>query len=426
VKPKQGKKGSGRRRGAQPGHRGNLRLLVPPDRVAHSEDCLPPTCRRCGDKLVGEDTAPYRHQVTDVRKPEVFVNEWRQHTLCCSGCGTETTGRLPDGVPWGNFGPRVTSTVSLLTGRYRASKRLAREMMQDLFGVDISLGAISRCEQITSEAIRSAVSEAREFVKTRSVKHADETGWAEGEHRDRAWLWTVTVGAVTVFLIHRNRSANAARKLLGKVFGVLVTDRWTAYTWWPLALRQLCWAHLTRDFQAFVDAGGEARPIGEKLLDCKDRLFAWWGRVKDGKLTRSILQGYVASLRLELRALLEAGTVCSHKKTRGTCAEMLKVEPAFWTFVSILGVEPTNNNAERVIRPAVIWRKLSFGTHSHWGSRFVERILTVCASLRQQKVNVVEYVHDAVERHLRGQAFTSLLPQELSTSNVAAPLPVAA
>lgn len=426
LKRKRLKKKSGRRRGGQPGHRGSQRPLVPAEDVAWTEDCLPPTCRRCGDRLEGEDTAPFRHQVSELEKPVVTVNEWRLHTLHCGGCGTDTTGQLPDGVPTGNFGPRVISTVSLLTGRYRGSKRLAQEMMQDLFGLDISLGAIPRCEQITSEAIRSAVDEAREFVKAHSFKHADETSWPEGERRDLAWLWTVTAGAVTVFLIHRNRSARAARKLLGRVFGVLVTDRWCAYTWWPLALRQLCWAHLTRDFQAFVDAAGEARPIGEKLLVCKDRLFIWWSRVLDGKMSRATFRRRTAGLRLEVRALLRAGTACEHKKTRGTCKELLKVEPAFWTFVRVPNVEPTNNKAERAIRPAVIWRKLSFGTHSRWGSRFVERILSVCATLREQHRNIVDYVQDAVAGHLRGEQPPSLIPGTLASIATDADLAMAA
>lgn len=418
ARKKKDKKRTGRRRGAQKGHEAHHRELVPLEGLAHSEDIRPDTCRRCNKELHGNDPDPYRHQVAELVKPVVSVSEYRLHTLKCDGCRTETTGKLPLGVPTGGFGTRVISTVASLTGRFRASKRLAQEMLSDLFDLQVSLGSITRCEQIASEAVRAAVTEARDFVKSHPVKYADETSWAEGERRDRSWLWAVTVGVVTTFMIHANRNSKAARKLLGEVFGILVTDRWSAYTWWPLSSRQLCWSHLIRDFQSFVDAGGEAAQIGERLLKCKDQLFLWWSQLKDGQLSRRALQRRVAILRREVRTLLRAGVTCSHKKTRGSCKAMLKVEPAFWTFVRVAGVEPTNNGAERVIRPAVIWRKLSFGTHSRWGSRYVERILTVSATIRQQGRNVTDYLHDSVQRYLLHQEPPSLLPEQENPSEV--------
>jgi len=92
----------------------------------------------------------------------------------------------------------------------------------------------------------------------------------------------------------------------------------------------------------------------------------------------------------------------------------LTLAPALWTFVRVPGVEPTNNAAERAIRPGVLWRKGSFGSHSPAGSRFVERMMTVAATLKQQQRNVVDYITLACEATLRGEPVPTLLPAHAS------------
>jgi transposase len=274
----------------------------------------------------------------------------------------------------------------------------------------MSVGAVSDCEQITSHALKGPVAQAHAYVQKQTVKNSDETSWYEGASRKKAWLWTAFTQQVTVFLIRTSRGTAVAKELLGTVCGVLVTDRWCAYAWWPTSLRQLCWAHLKRHFQAFVEWGGAAAPIGQALLDDVRILFTWWHRVRDGTLTRSRFQANVIPLRKRVKALLEKGTLCGHARTMSMCREILTLEPALWTFVRIPGVEPTNNAAERVIRALVIWRKICFGTHSPEGSRFVERMMTVICTLNQQGRNVVDYVTASVDAAMHGQCPPSLLP----------------
>ena len=115
---------------------------------------------------------------------------------------------------------------------------------------------------------------------------------------------------------------------------------------------------------------------------------------------------------LEVGELLRKGTTCSHPGTAGTCRDILKREEALWTFVDVPGVEPTNNLAERQIRPGVLWRKGSFGTQSAAGSRFVERIMTVVSTLKQQGRNVLDYLAEACEAANQGRPAPSLLPAE--------------
>jgi transposase len=225
---------------------------------------------------------------------------------------------------------------------------------------------------------------------------------------------------VTVFLVRLSRGGQVARDLLGKSFhGILITDRWSAYNWYAVRWRQLCWAHLLRDIEAMIGRGGCSKDMGEALRCQAHQMFHWWHRVRDGTLKRSSFRSYMTPVRREVERLLEAGTTCGHPKTEGVCREILKVRPALWTFVHLEGVEPTNNAAERAIRPGVLWRKGSFGTQSAQGSRFVEVMMTVVATLKQQQRNPLDYLTAACEAVLRDEVAPSLLPADDSASQQA-------
>jgi len=401
---------SGRKPGAQQGHPKHERELFPPERVNATFPVKPERCKKCDGPLHGHDPNPLRHQVVDLPPIQPVVTEYQLHALTCGACQAVTRADLPAGAPRGLFSPRVAAIVSLLTSFYHLGRRTASAAMEDLFGIRMSVGSVSNCEQATSAALKEPVAEAHAYVKAQTVKNSDETSWYEGASRKKAWLWTAFTEQVTVFLIRTGRGTEIAKELLGPVLGVLITDRWCAYAWWPTALRQICWAHLKRHFQAFVDWGGPAKPIGLALLEETKQLFTWWHRVRDGTLARSSFRSYVLPLRARVKTLLEQGAVCGHAKTMSMCREILTLEEAIWTFVRVPGVEPTNNAAERVIRALVIWRKICFGTHSPEGSRFVERMMTVACTLRQQGRNVVDYVTTSVEAAMNGQRPPSLLP----------------
>lgn len=401
---------SGRKRGGQPGHVRHQRPLVPLDQVQDIIICKPPACRRCGGTLHGDDAQPRRHQVVELPPIQPQITEYQLHSLPCAHCGITTQADLPAGVPSGSFGPRLQSLLALGSGVYRMSKRMVQSFCADVLGTEISLGEVAALEQATAAALDAPVSQAREYVQQQPAAGMDETGWREGKRR--AWLWVMVTAAVTVFCIRLSRGAQVAQEMLGQCFaGVLTSDRFSAYTWLPLRLRQICWAHLRRDFQAMIDRGGQAARIGRRLLGHSDVLFTWWHRVRDGTLARSTFEQYVMRwLRPAFQEDLAAGTRCACAKTAATCRELEKVETALWTFVRREGVEPTNNGSERTLRHGVMWRKTSHGTDSRRGSHFVENILTVVASCRQQGRNVLDYLTACCEAACSGTSPPSLVP----------------
>jgi transposase len=414
--PKQPLTPSGLKRGAQPGHPKHERRLLPPERVTQTTTLLPAACRCCGKPLHGRDPSPHQHQVVEIPRLLAQAHDYWLHSLPCEDCQISTRAVLPAGVPAGCFGPRLQAMIAVCSGQYHLSKRMIQEMLSDFFDADLCLGSVSQLEQDTSAALAAPVALAAAYVQEQPVQHADETGWTEA--KQRAWLWVVVTSHVAVFLVDRSRGAKVARRLLGEVFrGILVSDRWSAYNWIPEGMRQLCWAHLVRQFKGFADYGERARRIGNDLLVCCKTLFDQWHRVRDGTLARTDFEQNMRPVRGEILDRLREGSRCDAPKVAGRCREILKLQEALFTFVSVAGVEPTNNVAERAIRPAVLWRKGSFGTDSEQGSRFVERILTVVTTLRLQRRNVLDYVMSACQAHCHGQLAPSLLPPDASASS---------
>jgi transposase len=410
---------STRRRGGQPGHPGHTRTLVPVDEVDEVVVIKPEQCPHCQAPLSGDDPTPWRHQVIEMPPIKPVVTEYQWHQLVCTACGEVTRAPWPSGVPSGTYGPRVQATVALCTGAYRLPKRTTQQMMGEVFGVPMSVGTVSQLEQATTAVLAAPVEEARTYVHEQKVAHLDETSWRQGDKG--AWLWVAVTMWVTVFVVRLSRGGHVARELLGETFaGILVTDRYSAYNWYPVRWRQVCWAHLLRDFEAMRDRGGCSEAIGDALLAQAHQMFTWWHRVCQGTLKRSTFRSYMTPLRREVERLLEAGSGCGVSKTAGTCRDILKRREALWTFVQVEGVEPTNNAAERAIRPGVLWRKGSFGTQSEEGSRFVESMMTVVATLKQQQRNVLEYLTEACDAALHGDAAPSLLPANAQKVQAAA------
>jgi len=408
--PKRSRPSSGRRPGGQWGHAGVSRELKPLAEVKEVIPVKPERCAHCDQELEGEDPDPQRHQVTEIPPLVAETVEYQLHTLRCPGCGTETCAELPVGVAKGAFGSRVQAMVAAMSGHYHLSKRQIEELLEDFFGVELGLGSVWALEQATSEVLKEPVEEAHGAVREQDGANLDETGWREGTKR--GWLWVAVTAAATVFLIRLSRGGKVAKELLGETFGGIVgSDRWSGYGWIDPARRQVCWAHLLRDFAAWVERGGEGQRIGQALLEEAQRMFSWWYRVRDGTMSREEFQEKMKEVQVRVGELLREGCACDQAKTAGTCRKILEVEESLWTFVRVEGVEPTNNAAERAVRPGVLWRKGSFGTQSAAGSRFVERMMTVVATLKQQRRNVLGYLTAACEASLRGEKAPSLLPQ---------------
>jgi transposase len=403
---------SQRKRGGQPGHRGAYRALLPVEQVDDVVVAVPTVCRHCGQPFPSTASCRrgrvWRHQVLELLPLAVRVTEYQMEVRRCAACGKRTRADLPPGVPRRPFGPRLTAVVALLSGRYRLSRREVRQMLQDLWEVKLSLGAVVRQEQAQGAALAPVVQEARAAVQRADVVNIDETGWRQ--ERKRAWLWTVVAAGLTVFQIDLSRGGTAVEAALGAEFGGVVgSDRWSAYNRFPAERRALCHAHLKRDFQALVDRGGEAELIGRWGLAEIERLFALWYRFRAGEFDRQELRRRLIPLQARMGRLLRRGHESPDRKAAGLCRELTKWWPALWTFARMEGVEPTNNVAERALRPAVLWRKGSFGSDSEAGSRFTERLLTVVASCRQKGRHLLDFLVAAGEATLWGSPPPSLL-----------------
>lgn len=391
--PGKGKdKPGGRKRGGQPGHGGSRRTLLPPDEVDHVVDLYPSHCEGCADSLPEvPDPDAHRFQQTEVPPIKPETTEWRCHQVACARCGCKT--RAPydaEKIPASPFGPRLMALIAFLTGVYHVSRRKTVVLLWELLGVRISLGALSAIEARVSEAVAPAVEEIWTQVGAGAVKHTDGTSWLQAG-ATRA-LWTIATKAATVFKILSDNSKATLEPLYGAVRGILVSDRAKALGFWAMDRRQICWAHLLRKFVSFSERAGPAAAIGRELLDYTGVLFDYWHDYRSGKLPRDVFVTWMEALGRNVEAALERAVAAGIDGVSGSCANMLEHKAALWTFVTHDDVEPTNNHAEQEIRAFVLWRKRSYGTQSHRGNLFAERVMTVAHTARKQDRNVLTFL----------------------------------
>ncbi len=413
------------RRPSEPSSR-QVRKLIPSKECDRVREVIPRVCQDCGADLSGHDSHPHRHQEIELPPIEPIVIEYRLHQLSCDACGQVTRAELPVEASPSGYGERLSAIVAMLSGPYRHSYRQVCALMEDLFSVRLSRGSVGRLRDEISAAVSAPVAVAKTYVQSQPVMHSDETSFPQGNRdggnpkRSKGWLWVLATPLVSFFEVVLSRSQETAKALIGESFsGIVNSDRYSAYTWIALAQRQVCWAHLKRDLTAMVQRIGASNEIGEALLRRQRRLFRWWHCVRDGTLSRDQFIEQVTRLRQGFKTVLEEAAALPIEpnektplaKTVRTCRRLLKVESALWTFVDTPGVEPTNNAAERALRPAVIWRRTSFGAQSQSGSQFVARMLTVTTSLKAQGRNILDFLTQACLAARTGKAVPSLIPQ---------------
>jgi len=393
-----------RSRGGQPGHAKHQRALLPADQCQAVIPCVPTACRRCGQALLGTDPAPLRHQVWELPDLRPVVTEYQRHRLVCP-CGCSTCGPLPDGVPAGQAGPRLVAFAGLLMACFRQSKRRAAQFLGMAFHLPASGGWLVRLQQRAAEAVQPAYDELAGRLATQAALHIDESPTKEGAAK--AWVWTCVAATFTFFACRLSRGADVLQELLGEAFdGVIHCDR--ARMYWGFGRLQWCWAHLKRDFQELIDHPCQTRQrLGRDLMRPTKELFALWRKVRDGTLSRRAFRRRMRPIRAAIEGYLLRGYF--NALTCGFCKELWEHRERLWTFVEVAGIEPTNNGAERALRHAVIWRKLSFGTQSASGSRFVERMLTVIETCRRQGRDTYAWLVEAVLAHNNRRSAPSLL-----------------
>ncbi len=410
--PRPGTKGSGRGRGGQPGHEGTHRRLLLPEQVDEVVEHWPERCQSCAHtfgELERVDAAePWRHQVAELPPIAVRVTEHRLHRVRCGECAAQTRAELPREVPRAAFGPRLQAAVVTLAVRNRVSRRDTTELARELFGVEVSTGSVDAIIHRAGEALAGPHTQLEQRIKSASVVNIDETGWKTAG--GRRTLWGALTSRTAVFRIAPGRHASEARMLLGERFtGIVCSDRWRGYDYLDPTQRQLCWAHLVRDFTAHSEGMAEQEEFGYGGLRIAHNLFNFWDVYQqDGD--RACLQAQTAPLQEELRALLEHATRKSPrtKYHRQFAKNLLNRWPALWTFTHTDGVEPTNNHAERGLRGAVIYRKLSLGTQSEQGERTIERLLSASVTCRLRKQSLLAYLTQVLTAHTRGDPIPGL------------------
>jgi len=405
------KESTGRKPGGQPGHPGHSRVRLPPERLKKVVSYVPEVCAACQAPLPKgrgpNDPPPIWHQVAELPPLLAEITEYQGHARTCRCCGHRTRAEIPPEIQAHTVGPHLAATLSYLSGRCHDSKRNVQEIAETVFGVPLALGTVARLEQEMSAALEEPHAQALAAVRAAPLKHTDETGWAQGGKL--CWLWLAATLTIVVFQIHARRGKEGLNALLGELAGILCSDRWGAYAHVPLPQRQICWAHLKRDFQRLLDLGAATQAIGRAGQRTVQTVFAVWKDFKDGRIDRATLHARLQPVRLCFQRALRRGSQGADKKTKRFCRRLLKVYEALWTFAAVEGVEPTNNHAERMLRPAVLWRKNSFGNHSTAGCRFTERILTTVQTLRLQQRPVLDFLRRALTAHRASTPAPALL-----------------
>jgi transposase len=402
--PGRGKDRTGRRPGAQPGHEGRGRDLLPTWAVDEVIEHWPERCG-CGHVFaVAErhgDGEPARHQVEELPAITIRVTEHRSQRVRCPECGGRARGEPPPEVRSSAFGPRLQAALAALSVRNRISRRDVVELCEELFGARICAGTVDAILARAGEALALPHEDLLARVRAARALNMDETGWrTAGERRA---LWGAFTERHAFFQVAPDRHEDHAKSLLADTDAIVTSDRWWAYAHLPLARRQLCWAHLKRDFTAHAEGLAAEKEFGHAGLECCERVFwAWEVFAHTGE--RRELQRTVRQLQRTYKPIIRsfAAKRARNKYCRGMARNLLKAWPALWTFAAHKGVEPTNNHAERALRSAVIYRKLSLGSQSEQGEERIARLLSAHTTCRLQRRSLFVYLTDALAAHARG------------------------
>jgi transposase len=399
------KKQSGRRQGAQPGHPGKHREMVAdPDRVVEH---WPSACAGCGEQIRDRvaDGDPVAHQVSEIIV-RVEVTEHQRMRVRCS-CGCRTLAELPAGVPAGAFGPAVAAAAATLTAA-RVSRRETGRLLGDLCGLQISAATVEALVKQTSDTLEDTYIEVLAAVDASAVRGADETSWQHAGQTQ--WLSVATAARAALFQIAEHRDRDAAKALLGdSPTGTIVSDRYAVYLFIDDSQRQLCLAHLLRDFTALGERAGAPGRLGRKLARELGAVFATLNAPDRDPADLTTLSADLKTQCDAIHDLLAHGARSRDPKTSRFCNGLLAHETALWTFTRRAGVPATNNAAERALRHAVQWRKTSYGTQTDHGDRLVERLLTLRETCRLQGRRLHEYLTAVITADLHGQPIPALL-----------------
>lgn len=405
--PPRSKSPTGRAQGAQLGHGGKGRELLPTSAVDEVIEHWPACCD-CGHvfsqgELVAVG-APARHQVEELPRLAVTVTEHQRQRVRCPGCGACPRGVLPAGVAGTAFGPRLQAAIVTLSVRNRISRRDVVELCEQLFGARTSTGSIDAIIARAADALTEPCEDLLNRVRAAQAVNMDETGWRlQGGQRA---IWGMFTDRHAVLQITASRHDDHAKNLLADSAAIVTSDRWWAYNHLPVKRRQICWSHLQRDFEFLSEGRGSDKVLGQAGLEVCQALF-WAWEIYQHTGDRHELQRRVRLLQRQLKAVLREHSIkhARYRQSRRFARAMLKIWPALWTFAKSSGVQPTNNHAERCLRGAVIYRKLWLGSQSEHGEQRIARLLSVHTTCRLQGRSLHAYLIDVLTaRSLRRPA----------------------
>jgi transposase len=399
FRKKRQRKRSDRKQGAQPGHKGHQRAVFPPDQVGRVEEILPKACPSCGStKFDSEPVSVEARQVVELPAIHPEVSQYNIYCCSCQSCHKHVKAEVP-GVARRLFGPRLMGFITLLAGDSALTKRKLRTLLKHL-GIEVSIGTISNIHKLATRLFYDPYIEIRAAVLRQCSVHGDETSWRlKGKIK---WLWIGTSVSGGTFFKIGARTQEAFKETFGGFCGTLTTDRCPSYNTHP-GKRQVCLAHISRDFNKISERPGLAGQLGRILKKQLEAIFHLWHEFRRGKITRRQLQEQSEETRATIRAIFAYGASEEDvdRKSRATLYNLFTCFDSFWIFMWQEGVEPTNNLAERGIRPAVILRKLTNGSQSEWGLQFTERLLTVVNTLKQRAANIFDYMTQCFTAYVR-------------------------
>jgi hypothetical protein len=399
--------------------------LVPTAEVSVVKVLLPKQCGHCGRSLpqksgqVATEGELRRHQVTEIPPVKAHITEYQFPDVVCGHCGETTQAPLPEEIR-GNFGPQLTALIAYWTVVCRLPRRLVEAMLADVLGIEISLGSTQKAWEEVSQAVEEPVQQLQEQLPREAVLNVDETGWRT--NGDKRWIWGLVARQFVFYVVASTRGAEVLVTLLGTVFrGILCCDRWVVYLTYHSGRMQLCWAHLKRNILGIADCARSpsAQQFCRDALAIVARLFRLWyrfrGDLRDRRgnpqpLDRRQLLLNSIPLQKKLLALAEAHLEDADREVRNMAKALFVHCGRLFTFLEQEGVEPTNNVAERILRTAVQWRKISFGNRSRNGEIATARLLTVAQTCKRQQRHVLGYLTDAVRCHRCHAPTPSLLP----------------
>jgi transposase len=399
-----------KQRGGQPGHEGKTREMLAPERVDDRVEHVPVACG-CGHRFDGSEERigdPLLRQKWELPEVVPLVIEHRLHRLLCPGCGSAVLAE-GDGISGSDFGPRLEAHVAVMAGVYRLSRRQIVELLAEMFGCPISVGAVNATIMRMSAVLADPWRELRDAVRKAQAVHADETSWRlRGETN---WLWVAASALMACYRIDPARSQAAAKELLGEDFGsFIITDRYAGYHWLDVLQQQLCWCHAIRQFVSVSERDGAPGRLGHQLLDAARKVIGCHREYLQDGHELAWLELKLRPLREQIQTLLEQGVRGRDLKTRRFCAGLLDEYDALWTFCEVEGIDPTNNVAERALRHGVLLRKIQLGTQSQNGNRWIERICSTRETCRLQGRSVLGYLQDAASAAHHGRPIPSLTP----------------